>query len=191
MIAASSSFARVLQAGYASRAAAMQVSQGPCYPESWNLLKRLNIKKPLLNTAALPADHHVWWSVTGCNHTSSTEWLDLASTTIYSHYFVIFFWKKKKPNQNTHPSWKVNVHSNKLRNGVMDAKRIVFSTEHVASRLTSQLPIPPIKFNTKLLILTCSPTAVVSRPAFNRQQSTWKDAYHPSTFYSWKTRHRN
>lgn len=111
MIAESSSFTRILRAGYHSRAAAVHrrgqtiLSAGIC----WNASTR---------------SHHILGSVTGCNHSSSTEQLDLAFTICYVQPLLChFLLGKKRPTQSP---WKVNGHndiSENIQERAVDAKK--------------------------------------------------------------------
>lgn len=188
MIAASPSFVSVW-AGYRSRAAAMQALQGHAVLRAgicWN--------------DSMPRS--CCWTLSCCLQTTTVDGLSLEAVidhllTPLGHFSLLtdtilsFSSKKNRKYKPTHQYWKTNVQSGildsryKLRNRIADAKRIIFSTQYVASCPTLNLPNPLIEWNTKLLILMCNQIPVVSRPTFNRQQSTWKDASHLSTIYSW------
>lgn len=159
MIAASPSFVSVLWAGYPSRAAAMQALQGHSILRAgicWND----------------STSRSCCWTPWCCLQTTTFDGLSLEAVidhlqTLLCHFSLLtdtilsLFSEKKKKNTNPHIHLERQMSilmfqtaDTKLRNRVADAKRIISSTQDVASCLTLKLPHPLIKWNTKSLILT-------------------------------------
>lgn len=158
MIAASPSFVSVLWAGYPSRAAAMQALQGHSILRAgicWND----------------STSRSCCWTPWCCLQTTTFDGLSLEAVidhlqTLLCHFSLLtdtilslFPEKKKNTNPHIHLERQMSIlmfqtADTKLRNRVADAKRIISSTQDVASCLTLKLPHPLIKWNTKSLILT-------------------------------------